>query len=553
MRKKELNKYLEKLKEKYDIPTKYITYDLLEKTKNKEILINNKIFKVDLPNIWKLKESSNTEYQIHTLNQIIQSQIALFFYKDQDVDIIKYCIKVIENWFDNNKKVTLLKWHNTSNANWQDMSTSYRLGNTLLIYELAIKYNVEINKEKFKTEILYHIEWLKSHLIHNKIQGFSSNHNLFISRYLILGANIYNIYFNKLDDSYITLGIENFIEAISNNVDMTDILSKEHSTNYHILYYRQLNKLLSIVDVNNKNYKTLKDLSDKMYNNLNYFIYPNDHFVQIGDTDDKLSNYEFKGLEPLKVFENVGYGIYKKENIYLSLSSSCHSMYHKHMDELSINYFNEYPILIEGGRYSYDEIKPKNRNERWRKRYFLCQRSKNSVVIDDNYFSCKEIKKQLEDGTYRYLSGITNGEIKDSSVFIEGKNPILLQMQNVEHNRKVILDKNDTLSVEDKLESKDKKEHKSTRHFHFHYDWEFIEIVKNKVIFKHKISNKMLEFEDLSSNGEIKYYYGQEKPFIQGFTSDYEHHKIKVPTIEIINTFKDSGLFICSLSAINNI
>tara|TARA_B100001248_G_C27355556_1_gene443634 strand:+ start:354 stop:731 length:378 start_codon:yes stop_codon:yes gene_type:complete len=88
--------------------------------------------------------------------------------------------------------------------------------------------------------------------------------------------------------------------------------------------------------------------------------------------------------------------------------------------------------------------------------------------------------------------------------------------------------------------------------FHFHYDWEFIEIVKNKVIFKHKISNKMLEFEDLS-NGEIKYYYGQEKPFIQGFTSDYEHHKIKVPTIEIINTFKDSGLFICSLSATNNI
>ena len=34
-------------------------------------------------------------------------------------------------------------------ANWQDMSTSYRLGNILLVYELAIKFNVEINKEKF--------------------------------------------------------------------------------------------------------------------------------------------------------------------------------------------------------------------------------------------------------------------------------------------------------------------------------------------------------------------------------------------------------------------
>ena len=317
MSKKELNEYIQNLKEKYDIPTKYITGELLEKTKNKEIVINKKKFTIDLPTIWKLRESANTEYQIHTLNQIIQSQIALFFYKEYDINIIKYCIKVIENWFDNNEKIELLKWYNEMNANWQDMSTSYRLGNILLVYEIAIKFNVEINKEKFRVEIIYHIEWLKLHLIHNDIVSFSSNHNLFISRYLILGVNNYNIYFNKLDDSYIRLGIEQFIEAISNNIDMTDLLSKEHSTNYHILYYRQLNKLLSILDIDNKNYKKLKDLSDKMYNNLNYFIYPNKYFVQIGDTDDKLSNYEFKDLEPLKIFKEVGYGVYKKKNIYL--------------------------------------------------------------------------------------------------------------------------------------------------------------------------------------------------------------------------------------------
>ncbi len=539
MSKKELNLYIKQLKEKYDIPTKYVTDELLEKTKNKEIVINKKTFKIELPNIWKLKESSNTEYQIHTLNQIIQSQIALFFYKEYDINIIKYCIKVIENWFDNNEKIELSKWYNEMNANWQDMSTSYRLGNILLVYELAIKFKIKINEEKFRVEILYHIEWLKSNLIHNNTLNLSCNHNLFISRYLILGANNYNIYFNKLEDSYIELGVENFIEAISNNVDMTDLLSKEHSTNYHILYYRQLNKLLSILDENNKNYKKLKELSDGMYNNLNYFIYPNNHFVQIGDTDDKLCNYEFKDLEPLKVFKKVGYGVYKKENIYLSLSSSCHSKYHKHMDELSINYFNEYPILIEGGRYSYDDNKPKNINERWRNTYFLSQRSKNSVVIDDNYFSFRKIINELNDKTYTYASGITRGEIKDNGVVIQGTNPLLLLMKNIEHNRKVNLDKNNILLVEDKLVSHDEKEHKGTRHFHFHYDWELVEIVKNKVIFKHKISNKMIKFEDLS-NGEIKYYYGQEKPFIQGFTSDYEHHKIKVPTIEIINTFSHS-------------
>ena len=541
MSKKELNEYRENLKEKYDIPTKYITGELLEKTKNKEIVINNKTFKIEIPTIWKLEESSNTEYQIHTLNQIIQSQIALFFYNDQNKDIIKYCIAVIENWFGHNEKIELLKWYDEMNANWQDMSVSYRLGNILLVYELAIKFNVEINKERFKTEILYHIEWLKSHLIHNKTLSFSSNHNLFISRYLILGSNIYNLYFDKLEDLYINLGVENFIEAISNNVDIIDLLSKEHSTNYHILYYRQLNKLLSIIDIDHKNYKKLKDLSDKMYNNLNYFIYPNNHFVQIGDTDDKLCNYEFKDLFSLKLFKNVGYGVYKKENIYLSLSSSCHSRYHKHIDELSINYFNEYPILIEGGRYSYDDYKPININELWRNTYFLSQRSKNSIVIDDNYFSFRQIIDELNNKTYTYASGITRGEIKDNGVVIQGTNPLLLLMKNIEHNRKVNLDKNNILLVKDKLVSHDEKEHKSTRHFHFHYDWELVEIIKNKVIFKHKLSNKMLEFEDLS-NGEIKYYCGQEKPFIQGFTSDYEHHKIEIPTIEIRNTFNKNIL-----------
>ena len=208
-------------------------------------------------------------------------------------------------------------------------------------------------------------------------------------------------------------------------------------------------------------------------------------------------------------------------------------------------------FLIEGGRYSYDDYNPKNENERWRNTYFLSQRSKNSIVIDDNYFSFRKILIQLDNKSYTYTSGITSLEIKDSSVFIEGKNPLLSQMQNVEHNRKVILDENNRLLVEDNLVSKDDKEHKTTRHFHFHYEWEFIEIIKNKVIFKHKISNKMLEFEDLS-NGKITYYCGQEKPFIQGFTSDYEHHKIENPTIEIVNNFKGECLFVCSLSTTNS-
>lgn len=537
--KKELNLYINELKENFDIPIKYIDNNLLNFTLKKQVQINNKIYEIKLPDLWTIKESTNTLYQIHTLNQIIQSQISLFLYKKYDLKILKECIEIIINWFNNNNKIKIDKFYKENNLNWQDMSSAYRLCNILLVYELSKKFNINIDDNIFQKEILFHIKWLKLHIEYQNRLNTCSNHSLFSSKNLILGYLIYNKYFTELDIEYIDIAINQFLFTISKNVNIVEFLSKEHSTNYHVLYYRQIEKILRLLNKSKYNTDKLKIIFDNMYNNLNYFIYPNNEFVQIGDTDIKISNLKFNtNLGKIKLFKNTGYAIYKNLDIYISLSSSYHSKYHKHIDELSINYYNKYPILIEGGRYSYDDYNINNIYEPIRNNYYLSQRSKNSIVIDDNYFSFRKIEEKLNNNEYKYGSGIYECKIINNEIFLIGNNPLLYKMQNINHNRQVIYDEtNLSLKIEDIIISKDNLNHTCTRHFHFHQDWELLEIINNVVLFKHKKDNLLIHFED-KSHGIINRYYGQEQPFIQGFTSPSEYIKIPINALEIKNTFK---------------
>ena len=569
----ELNEYISELKTVYDIPVWYVGADTLNRTENREIVINTQVLKVELPAIWSLPLSVNTTYQLHTLNGIIQSQLSLFAYKTQDTGILEYCVSVIESWFDNNEKVQY-PIRNSVNPNWQDMATAKRLDNILLVYELANRYGIATNKDKFRVEILYHIRWLRLYLEDVKVRR---NHVLFIARSALLGSSVYVKYFGDLDRDYVSGSVLRFYHTVMDQVDVTDALSKEHSTNYHILYYRQLHRFCRVIDVNSaalrsasaetkQQCKTLQGLCSSMYESLNYFVYPSTRFVQIGDTDDKRTNYEFGKCAALREFPGAGYIVYKHRQVYLSLSASCHSRFHKHMDELSINYFNECPVLVEGGRYSYEDFKlldDLRACDKWRCSYFLSQRSKNGVAVDGKYFCFNSSEdasvSYVHAGTsivpyneaYGYGSGAISSLVDDEKVAMTATNPILWRFQNVHHIRKLSLYGDGTLAVEDRLVASDTARHTSTRHFHFHADWELAGIVENKASFKHKNSHRTLEFTDLS-RGRIKYYFGQETPFIQGFTSAHELHKVPAPTLEVCKYFAGSITLACTISVSPN-
>jgi len=568
--KPELDEHIAELKKVYDIPVRYIQDGTLGRTKNREVVINKQVLKVELPAIWSLPLTTNTTYQVHTLNAIIQSQLSLFAYKTYDTNILEYCVGVVESWVDNNEKLQY-PIRNATNPNWQDMAAAKRLDNIILVYELANRYGIATDRDKFRTEILYHINWLQLHLLDPDV---SRNHVLFIARSTLLGSGAYIKHFGALEQDYASSSVSRFYRTVMDQVDTIDALSKEHSTNYHILYYRQLCKFCSVVDISSEvlqsaneeiiqQCRTLQTLCDSMYESLNYFVYPSTRFVQIGDTDDQRTDYQFGACAPLREFPGAGYIVYKKNDVHVSMSASCHSRFHKHMDELSINYFNECPVLVEGGRYSYEDYKLFDKLgacDKWRCSYFLSQRSKNGVTVDGIYYCFNSSERaratRVYAGTrvvpytkdYGYGSGTINSHIHDETVTMTATNPLLWKFQNVRHFRSLRLrEGSGTLLVEDKLAAGDDARHTSTRHFHFHADWEFTGIVKNKASFKHKKSPRKLDFTD-TSGGRINYYFGQETPFIQGFTSSHELHKVPAPTLEVTNYFTGSVVLECAIS-----
>ena len=572
--KPEHDAYIKALKTVYEIPMWYVQGETFSRTKKRELVINKQILTVDLPSIWSLSLSANTTYQLHTLNGIIQSQLSLFAYKEYDTSIIEYCANVIVSWFDNNEKAQY-PIRNAINPNWQDMAAAKRLDNILLVYELVVRYGIPTDRERFRVEILYHIKWLQLHLA--DVRRVRRNHVLFIARSALLGSSVYIKYFGQLEEDYVSNSVLRFYRTVTTQVDITDALSREHSTNYHILYYRQISGFCRVLDANPEVLRgasaetasqcaMLQRLSHRMYESLNYFVYPSTRFVQIGDTDDKRTNYEFGECAPLREFRGAGYIVYKRQHIYLSLSASCHSRFHKHMDELSVNYFNECPVLVEGGRYSYEDFKltdERRAYDKWRCSYFLSQRSKNGVTIDDRYFcfnSSEDTGRMKEEPSvpgsttietynesYGYGSGIVNSLVRDDGVTMTATNPILWRFQDVQHTRNVSLRGSNILLVQDRLVASGSMEHSSTRHFHFHPDWELLGVVKNIASFKHKSSHRTLEFTD-SSGGRIEYYFGQETPFIQGFTSSHELHKTPAPTLEVTNYFVGSATLVCTIT-----
>lgn len=505
-------------------PTRYIQDPkLLEKSLKKEIMINGKTFPIEKNKIWEIdQETANTQYQIHSFQAIIDSQMSLFVHRfPKNTSLILFCLDMLWNWLD------LFHVPSPKHIQWMDMTTAYRVGSIVSLCETAEKNGIDWNRSRIKENLKIHLFWLYQFLKQDSGGKKKSNHVLFVSRFLILGNRFYEKYFEEiLIPDVERISIQKFLTVFYENVDRHDKISKEHSTNYHILYFRQLRDFLNGIETN----ETLQILFEQMERELFYFIYPNGNFVPIGDTDKKHLSDKFPyDMAPLRYYSNVGYSILKYDSIYLSLSASYHSKYHKHMDELSIHYFNECPILIEGGRFSYDDYLPNKNpeNERLRKTYFLTQRSKNSLVVNDDYYTFREVPN-----LYYGSSIYPPKKMIDSGWEMSGYNPLLFRRQQIHHERKVHFENEKILTITDVLDSP--REFQTTRHFHFAKEWKFVHKTDSEICWRHENLPIEIIFEECSG-GELHYMEGQMEPYIQGFTSERENNMESITVVEIRN------------------
>lgn len=162
-----------------------------------------------------------------------------------------------------------------------------------------------------------------------------------------------------------------------------DGVHREHSPDYHRMVYDTLKALIDSGLVEDK--ETIA-FAQRIEEALSWFVFPNQHIVNFGDSDDRSLARQPKeaeakwttpamrfwvsggkvgalGPETSRTFEQGGYWVARKPGVdparsqdysYLALNAAFHSRTHKHADDLSFVWYDRGAnILVDAGRYGY--------------------------------------------------------------------------------------------------------------------------------------------------------------------------------------------------------
>lgn len=163
----------------------------------------------------------------------------------------------------------------------------------------------------------------------------------------------------------------------------SDGVHREHSPDYHRMVYDTLKALIDSGLVEDE--ATIA-FALRIEEALSWFVYPNQHIVNFGDSDDRLltrtareadgkwstpemrfwaSGGAIGGLpaDVTRTFKEGGYWVARKPGedasdlssySYLALNAAFHSRTHKHADDLSFVWFDRKTnLLVDAGRYGY--------------------------------------------------------------------------------------------------------------------------------------------------------------------------------------------------------
>jgi Heparinase II/III-like protein/Heparinase II/III N-terminus len=192
----------------------------------------------------------------------------------------------------------------------------------------------------------------------------------------------------------------------------------EHSPGYHVLVLHALGRLVECDLVDDPE---IRALAGRAGDALAWFIQPDGHLVQIGDTDARVPTVEEfehppsehlrfvltrggEGAAPaerLRAFPDSGYIVMRDRwprpgeapegRTHLVQICAFHSRTHKHADDLSFTWYDRgSPILVDAGRYAYTGAVPRGselaRRGFWyghpKRVYVESTRAHNTVEID---------------------------------------------------------------------------------------------------------------------------------------------------------------------------
>ncbi|MEG3081842.1 heparinase II/III family protein [Halomonas sp. 5021] len=233
---------------------------------------------------------------------------------------------------------------------------------------------------------------------------------------------------------------------------------KEHSPYYH--YFTVIN--IDRLDPERLENENVEELLNRAREVQPWLIWPNDDFVQVGDSTGQQPTLNSSGApshcfssdECFAVgdFTDSGYAIIRslpdqpQQESMLFVTGMKYSNIHKHADELGFSLF-EYgrPIFIDSGKYGY-------KDDEWRE-YVLSGAAHNTISLNDIPIGPKDLP-----ATGSFLDSIQLGK---SAFQIAGqvkREDLFIQNRNIEYTP------GEQLIIRDVLEAESQKEYVSSLH-----------------------------------------------------------------------------------------
>ncbi|MCP3669841.1 MAG: hypothetical protein GY814_05320 [Gammaproteobacteria bacterium] len=328
----------------------------------------------DIP--WKLEkqELRSWNYRLHCL--VLIDPFLKAYSVSRNKKYLTVSVTITLDW---------VKKHGVSTGNmispfaWYDMSIGMRA------YRLAYLFDAA-ESEGLLDEITRDVLWssLEKHALYlaNDVNiSFDNNHGYYqVVGQIAMGRRFADN--SPMMSQALEQGRERFRFMVKQQF-ASDGVHREHSPDYHRMVYSTLRMMIESGLVDDAE---IIAFARPIEEALSWFVFPNQHIVNFGDSHDRSlacspKAVESKWLTPemqfwvsggkvgeppkdvIRTFQEGGYWVARKSGAdpqkletysYLALNAAFHSRIHKHADDLSFVWFDRgFNILVDAGCYGY--------------------------------------------------------------------------------------------------------------------------------------------------------------------------------------------------------
>lgn len=294
----------------------------------------------------------------------------------EDKRYLAYALPVALDWIKVNSDVNA---EGISPFAWYDMSVGLRAYRLAYLYEAASEAG--LLDEEAKHLLWSSLEQHAAYLADDANIAFHNNHGYYQVAGQLAMARRFAHKSPLMAEAQIQ-GRERLKRMLAQQF-APDGVHREHSPDYHRMVYDTLKALIDSGLVEGE--ETIA-FALRIEEALSWFVYPNQHIVNFGDSDDrslarKPKEAEGKWSTPqmqfwvsggkigqppsdsMRAFTEGGYWVVRAPGedphdlngySYLALNAAFHSRTHKHADDLSFVWFDRgYNLLVDAGRYGY--------------------------------------------------------------------------------------------------------------------------------------------------------------------------------------------------------